>query len=375
MKYSEKKYQRKKAWILSDRKLRDIFLRNFELLKNNSSFRNVRTINEEDSFGDGLANVSNSSHIFDCMSLESSKYSIISGGNSRNLYDSINGWLDSEYCLETISTINITNTHFSMLTYYSRDVLYSFHIEGCQNCFGCFGLRNKQYCILNRQYSKDEYESLVPRIIEKMMVTPLRHGFEGQMEWGEFFPASMSPFGYNETVANEYFPLTREEVLWKTSLIGEDVRRTGGVISEVNPPLSPLSGWSSNDTFLHWHHFNWSDYEAPFPKVEKVIPASKLPNEITKIPDDILNWAIECEVSGKPFRIIKQELEFYRKHNLPIPRRHPDIRHMDRMRMRNPRKLFERMCYCCGKKMLTTYAPERPERVYCEVCYESEVLA
>lgn len=76
--------------------------------------------------------------------------------------------------------------------------------------------------------------------------------------------------------------------------------------------------------------FNWSDYEPPFPKVEKIIPANKLPDDITKIPDDILNWAIECEVTQKPFRIIKQELEFYRKHNLPIPRRHPDQRYIER---------------------------------------------
>ena len=31
-------------------------------------------------------------------------------------------------------------------------------------------------------------------------------------EYGEFFPASMSPFGYNETVAHEYFPLSKEEI-------------------------------------------------------------------------------------------------------------------------------------------------------------------
>jgi len=36
-------------------------------------------------------------------------------------------------------------------------------------------------------------------------------------EWGEFFPASLSPFGYNETVAQEYFPLSREEVLGTSS--------------------------------------------------------------------------------------------------------------------------------------------------------------
>ena len=127
-------------------------------------------------------------------------------------------------------------------------------------------------------------------------------------EWGEFFPASLSPFGYNETVAQEYYPLSRSEAISQG--------------------------------------FNWSDYEAPFPKVEKIIPASRLPDNIDDIPDDILAWAIECEVSKKPFRIIKQELEFYRKHHLPIPRRHPDVRHMDRMKMRNPRKLFERLCDC-----------------------------
>ncbi len=210
------------------------------------------------------------------------------------------------------------------------DVAYMMYCDaciGCQYCFGCTWLRHKQYCILNKQYTKEEYEILVPKIIEKMIT-------DG--EWGEFFPASLSPFGYNETVASEYFPLEKEEA---------------------------REQW-----------FNWSDYEAPFPSVSKVIPASKLPESIESIPDDILNWAVECEVSKKPFRIIRQELEFYRKHNLPIPRRHPDVRHMDRMKLRNPRKLFERKCDHCEKMMITTYAPERPETVYCESCYEWEVL-
>jgi hypothetical protein len=147
----------------------------------------------------------------------------------------------------------------------------------------------------------------------------------------------MSPFGYNETVAQEYFPLTKSEAVWS------------GI-------------------------FHWSDYEAPFPTVEKVIPASKLPDTIDSIPDDILNWAIECEVTGRPFRIIRQELEFYRKHSLPIPRRHPDQRHLDRMALRNPRKLFERKCDKCWVDMITTYAPERPETVYCSSCYDKEVM-
>jgi hypothetical protein len=30
-------------------------------------------------------------------------------------------------------------------------------------------LKNKSYCILNKQYTKEEYEKLVSKIIEKMM--------------------------------------------------------------------------------------------------------------------------------------------------------------------------------------------------------------
>lgn len=78
--------------------------------------------------------------------------------------------------------------------------------------------------------------------------------------------------------------------------------------------------------------YNWSDYESPLPIVKKTIPADKLP-DITKIPDDIVNWAIICEVSERPYRIIYPELEFYRKHGLPIPTKHPDERYKDRAKI------------------------------------------
>jgi CxxC-x17-CxxC domain-containing protein len=122
-------------------------------------------------------------------------------------------------------------------------------------------------------------------------------------------------------------------------------------------------------------------YEAPFPKVEKIIPSNKLPDNIANIPDDILNRAIECEdvrnenihSQQKPFRIIKQELEFYRKYNLVIPRIHPDQRHLDRMKLRNERKIYDRKCDKCGENIKTTYSPDRPEIVYCEECYNKEI--
>ena len=248
-----------------------------------------------------------------------------------------------------------------IITSNCRDIFYSHCMSWSQNCFLCSGLRNKSYCILNKQYTKEEYEELVPRIIEHMTKTG---------EWGEFFPSSISPFGYNETVASEYFPLSREEILGNSSFVkelSETKRKTEDLVSETKSPALQAP------SLQRGLQFNWSDYEAPFPRVEKIIKASMLSDDISKIPDDILNWAIECEVSGKPFRIIPQELEFYRKHHISIPHRHPDQRHLDRMSLRNPRKLFERRCDCCKKDIITTYSPERPETVYCEGCYNKEI--
>ncbi len=207
-----------------------------------------------------------------------------------------------------------------------KESYYSDICSDVSHVFWCAWLRNKQYCILNKQYTKEQYEELIPKIINKMIE---------DWEWWEFFPASLSPFGYNETLANEYFPLNQEQVKEK------------------------------------W--FDWNTYEAPFPKVEKIIPADKLPKKIEDIPDDILAWAIECETTKRPFRIIKPELEFYRKHNLPIPKRHPDQRHLDRMNIRNPRNIHKRQCDKCEKNIESTYAPEREETVYCEACYNKEI--
>jgi len=232
-----------------------------------------------------------------------------------------------EFCYDSI-TIQYTNhSLFCATVINTNDLIYCYECYAdSSSCFGCSSMKKGKYCILNKQYSKDEYEELVPKIIEHMQSTG---------EWGEFFPIELSPFAYNETVAQEYFPLTKEEV-------------------------------EAND-------WKWRDEKDEIPKVEKIIKASQLPDSIDDIPDDVLNWAIECEVTSRPFRIVKQELEFYRRMKLPIPHLHPDERHKRRMALRNPRKLWNRQCDKCGKDIQTTYAPERPETVYCEECYLKEV--
>ena len=282
------------------------------------------TVSSENSTGAEVYNSKNAQYCFGVNNIEDCKYCFEQFGWQKDCMDCAGSvwtlcyesWI-SVYSTNNIWVIGSTNC---VNTYYSDLCIW------LSDCFWCIWLKNQQYCIFNKQYSKQEYEILVPKIIEKM---------EEDWEWWEFFPSSLSPFGYNETVASEYFPLSKEEALYK------------------------------------W--FNWSNYEAPFSKVEKIIPADKLPEDIIEIPDDILNWTIECKDTKKPFRITKQELDFYRRYNLPVPRIHPDKRHLDRMAMRNPRELFERSCDKCKKDIQSTYSPKRSETVYCEECYNQEI--
>jgi hypothetical protein len=117
-------------------------------------------------------------------------------------------------------------------------------------------------------------------------------------EWGRFFAPSLSPFGYDETVALEYFPLSEEEAQKR------------------------------------WYNWKWYKPNVTIPPELKTISAKDLPDRIQDAPDSLLETAIICEVSGRPFRIIERELAMYRTMQLPLPRRHPDVRHIDRLRRR-----------------------------------------
>ncbi len=82
---------------------------------------------------------------------------------------------------------------------------------------------------------------------------------------------------------------------------------------------------------------------------------------------------LQCEITGKPFKITPQELVFSIENAIPIPTKHPDQRRKERMNLRNPQKFYERTCAECHKNIITTYPPERPEKVVCEACYQKLV--
>ncbi|MDA2921920.1 hypothetical protein MYX07_01500, partial [Patescibacteria group bacterium AH-259-L07] len=228
------------------------------------------------------------------------------GRTTEMIYDSVNiGYQCSQICFSNELWDQVINAQYSM------------NCHSSSHCFGCVGLRKKQYCILNKQYTKEEYEELVPKIIQHMNDMPYKDKKGRVYTYGEFFPVGFSPFAYNETLAQEYLSLTKEQALAQGYL--------------------------------------WKDPEKREYKI--TIKPEDLPDHIKDITDDILNSVIGCEHQGKcneqcttAFKIIPDEFQFYRKMNFPLPRLCPNCRHYQRLKQRNPLKLWYRRCQCAGEQ-------------------------
>lgn len=110
-----------------------------------------------------------------------------------------------------ISGFGVSNSKF-LLSCWAEviDSEYSIHCRGLSKCFGCVGLKKKEYCIFNKQYSKEEYEKLRAKIVAHMDVMPYVDKKGRVYKYGEFFPTEHSPFGYNISLVSEHFPLTKE---------------------------------------------------------------------------------------------------------------------------------------------------------------------
>ncbi len=311
-------------------KLKELQLRKISFLKNtqkhfsdfllNFPHKFYTGKNNESFSGDYLENNKNSFNSYNCRDCEEINH-CRDAWRARNCMD-LTETLENDFCLELEGCGWANDLIFSTKIVETDNAKYCSHIYGSSNLFGCVGLRKSKYCILNKQYTREEYEKLVPKIIEHMKKTE---------EWGEFFPIEISPFAYNETVAQEYFPMTKEEVLAR--------------------------GWEWRDEYQK--NYQPQTYQ--------------IPDDISDVPDEICQEVLACETCGKNYKIQKAELSFYRKMNLPIPHKCPDCRHMDRMKLRNPRQLFDQKCDKCGVDIQTTFAPNRPEKVYCEKCYLEEV--
>ena len=298
--------------------------------------------------GDALINCKNMKDCFNVWRAEDCRY-YENGFAPRDSYDvSVGG-----ECSEAYEGLTPDQSYRSLFTIYSwknTDVTYGENCHSSKYLFGCSGLRNAEYCILNKQYSKEEYVKMKDRIIAHMKKAG---------EWGEFFPASLSHFGYNETMAQLAYPLRRTDAL-----------KEG---------------------------FKWQE-ELQMSKGRETLTAGEIAEGIDEISDAITDEILRCTACGRNYRVIPKELAFYRSMRIPIPRECFYCRNERRFRFRNPYFLWHRRCACggstsengvyrnttnhpshstdahCPNEFETSYASERKEIVYCEQCYQAEVV-
>jgi len=360
--YSRESYEAERAKIFSHGRaaFQGVF-QSFDKLKNQFPHRFATTLQCNDVTGDHIVQSKNAKDCFDVKRCEDSRYCIrmIDGKNTH----------DTNYCefmelsYEHIGFWKDASVRFCNTCGESSFIQYSDFCVGAKDLFGCIGLRKKEYCILNKQYTKEEYEELIRKITAHMSENPYTDKMGRVYKYGEFFPIELSPLAYNETLAQEFFPLTREEI-------------------EKNG--------------FRWRKVETKDYKP-------TVNSYSIPNLISEVGDDILEEVIECAHQGRcadqcttAFKILPEELGFYRQMNVPLPQLCPNCRHFERLRKRPPFVLHKRACDCggsssksgvymnsgkhfhgdrpCPNEFETSYGPERKEIVYCEQCYNSEVI-
>lgn len=324
----------------------------YESLIKNSIHKYANILQSENCTGDSIFNSKNVRHSFSIQDCENLKYGAITTNHLVDVYDfSMSGRSESSY---EFAVAGRGNSHclFSYNLGDTDTVAYCDGPSHIKNCFGCASIKHKEYCILNKQYTKEEYEALLPRIITHMNEMPYIEGNGAVYKYGEYFPINLSRFAYNESAAFEFFPIEKEKVL--------------------------VQGFRWRDPIKREH--------------QPTLTLGDLPDAINDIPDTVINEVLPCahksecnEVCTYAFKISKEELVFYKRFGIALPTFCPNCRHSERQAKRTlPWKLWQRSCMCdltnhshkgkCQVEFETPYTPDRPEKIYCEKCYQAEVI-
>jgi len=315
----------------------------FHKLKQKAIHKFAEATSIQHATGDRMNNLSYCNYCFDTYNSENVSYANRVGNakDCRDVWGSLNG----ERIYETHGAgTRSYNLKFGLLSGFYQDCEFVHLCTNVKNVFACASLKNKEYCIFNKQYTKEAYEILVQKIKQHMMDMPFIDNKGRAYTYGEYYPIELSPFAYNESVAMDYFPITKQMAL---------------------------------EEGYRWYEKEKTTHTVTFKK-------NNFPDNLHGFKKDIILSAIfECDNANSnkhgctdAFKIIDPEYNFYKKHKLPIPRLCPNCRYYARLEQINPLKLWHRTCMNkgCNNEFETSYSPDRQEKIYCENCYLSEIV-
>jgi hypothetical protein len=222
------------------------------------------------------------------------------------------------------------NTLFSLFSSRLQSCEFCVSCYDSEFCFGCVGLNKKKYCILNQQYTEEEYWKKVDEIKTKMLV---------RGEYGEFLPGKFSSSYYSESGATIYY-LSDDEFGKKMGAHFFDPESEGAIGRELSDSTT-------------------------------IKDASLVPDNIKDL--EVEAWAkipLYDAVYDRRFAFLKPELEFYKQEGIAPPNNHfmPRVRSL--LWHANSSVIEKQNCTKCQKEILVAINKTfKNRKIYCHACY------
>ncbi len=170
--YTKEEYFKKIEELKKD-KSENILAQMIELKKTIPHNANNQSNSENCPYGNNIYNTKNCYWVFSVLNFENSGY-VFDSTRAKNCWDLEQsggnpvGNTFSQRCYENIFTESCYDCAFLNYSEGCTNCHYSTKLLNCSDCFGCVGLKNKKYCILNNQLSKAQYENAVKEIKKEL---------------------------------------------------------------------------------------------------------------------------------------------------------------------------------------------------------------
>jgi hypothetical protein len=334
-----------------------------------------------------------------------------------------------ELCYECVDCDSCYGSNFCQDCHNSNDIYFSYDLRRCKDCIGCVGLRDKQYFIFNKSYSREDYERIFndfdfdnDEVIAKI---------EGELEKLKKKVPRMYAHQLDTTKCTGDYVYHS-----KNCHMCFDTRHTedSGYITQANLDMGTKDSWDCGpiptgmdlcyDIAYAHYLFNckhlyfcgnlkesqWAVncmesenlfgchymkdkqngfyilnqkveedfYNEMTAKINKMLTEKGiytiydlLHKDLSKgkveISDD--QFQRECVLCEGEFELIPTEVEFYKEKDIIFPVYCPSCRADQRINLRNERKMYKRKCDACKNTLITTFPEDSKHIVYCLDCW------